>query len=156
VKTTLLAITALTAIALLPSSASAATCSSYRTQAEAQRAADTRDSDGDGIYCESLPCPCLKPGTGSPPPPPPPPASAPKASCSRPATVRRKRPNTAPDDPAATLRGRLRHVTTPDLARLYEPVRPVRALAAGSKGTWRNDETTVRLAFVTRMVSRPA
>jgi endonuclease YncB( thermonuclease family) len=23
---------------------------------------DTRDADGDGIYCEALPCPCLKPG----------------------------------------------------------------------------------------------
>src|SRR5213078_1104283 len=25
---------------------------------------DTRDADGDGIYCEDLPCPCLKPGGG--------------------------------------------------------------------------------------------
>ena len=31
-------------------SASAATCSSYDNQADAQRAADTRDADGDGIY----------------------------------------------------------------------------------------------------------
>ena len=31
-------------------------------QAAAQRAADTVDADGDGIYCESLPCPCLKSG----------------------------------------------------------------------------------------------
>ncbi len=36
----------------------AATCADYKTQAEAQRAKDTRDADGDGIYCESLPCPC--------------------------------------------------------------------------------------------------
>jgi hypothetical protein len=36
----------------------AATCADYPDQAAAQRAADTRDSDGDGIYCESLPCPC--------------------------------------------------------------------------------------------------
>jgi micrococcal nuclease len=42
--------------------ASAATCSDYSNQADAQRAMDTRDADGDGIYCESLPCPCLKPG----------------------------------------------------------------------------------------------
>ena len=39
-----------------------ATCSDYSNQAEAQRAADTIDADGDGIYCESLSCPCLKPG----------------------------------------------------------------------------------------------
>ena len=45
-----------------PATAGAATCSDYATQAEAQRAADTRDGDGDGIYCEALPCPCLRPG----------------------------------------------------------------------------------------------
>src|SRR5262249_37081267 len=28
------------------------------THQAAQNAADTRDSDGDGIYCEDLPCPC--------------------------------------------------------------------------------------------------
>ena len=50
-KTTLLAIVVLMGLALLPSSANAATCSDYSTQAEAQRAADTRDADGDGIYC---------------------------------------------------------------------------------------------------------
>jgi micrococcal nuclease len=44
--------------------ASAATCSDYATQADAQRAADTRDGDGDGIFCETLPCPCVKPGEG--------------------------------------------------------------------------------------------
>jgi hypothetical protein len=45
--------------------AGAATCSQYPNQAAAQRAADTRDADGDGIYCESLPCPCLRPGEGT-------------------------------------------------------------------------------------------
>ena len=35
--------------------ASAATCSDYANQAAAQRAVDTRDPDGDGIYCESDP-----------------------------------------------------------------------------------------------------
>lgn len=57
------------ALAVLPAGASAApvagaaaTCSDYENQADAQRAADTRDADGDGIYCESLPCPCLRPG----------------------------------------------------------------------------------------------
>src|SRR4051794_28996246 len=48
----------------LPSAAPAATCADYSNQADAQRAADTRDADGDGIYCESLPCPCLRPGQG--------------------------------------------------------------------------------------------
>jgi len=38
-----------------------ATCDDYATQAEAQRAKDTRDADGDGIYCETLPCPCSAP-----------------------------------------------------------------------------------------------
>jgi hypothetical protein len=49
------------AIATPPARASA-TCSDYPNQAAAQRAADTRDPDGDGVYCEDLPCPCLKPG----------------------------------------------------------------------------------------------
>ena len=40
--------------------AQAATCASYSNQAAAQRARDTRDADGDGLYCESLPCPCAK------------------------------------------------------------------------------------------------
>jgi hypothetical protein len=44
--------------AWLPGSAEAATCADYSNQAAAQQAADTRDADGDGIYCESLPCPC--------------------------------------------------------------------------------------------------
>jgi hypothetical protein len=38
--------------------ASAAVCADYSNQAAAQQAGDTRDADGDGIYCESLPCPC--------------------------------------------------------------------------------------------------
>lgn len=41
----------------------AATCSDYPNQAAAQRAADTRDADGDGVYCESLPCPCATRGS---------------------------------------------------------------------------------------------
>jgi hypothetical protein len=49
---------ALAALAATPSSAAAKTCSEYPNQAAAQRAADTRDGDGDGVYCESLPCPC--------------------------------------------------------------------------------------------------
>jgi hypothetical protein len=46
------------AAAGLPSPAAAASCSDFQNQAAAQRAANTRDADGDGVYCESLPCPC--------------------------------------------------------------------------------------------------
>ncbi|HEY1539122.1 MAG TPA: hypothetical protein VGF63_06970 [Solirubrobacteraceae bacterium] len=60
---------ALAAILLLPGPASAATCADYSNQAAAQRAADTRDADHDGIYCESLPCPCSTGGTTTAPPP---------------------------------------------------------------------------------------
>ncbi len=41
-----------------PVAHAAATCSDYPNQKTAQAAADTRDADGDGIYCEDLPCPC--------------------------------------------------------------------------------------------------
>ncbi len=41
-------------------------CSDFSNQAAAQRAANTRDGDGDGVYCESLPCPCLKKGASKP------------------------------------------------------------------------------------------
>jgi hypothetical protein len=51
------------------SPASAAVCADYSNQAAAQRAADTRDADGDGIYCEALPCPCST-GSAAPAPPP--------------------------------------------------------------------------------------
>ena len=45
-----------------PRAHAAATCADYPNQAAAQRAADTRDPDGDGLYCEDLPCPCAGPG----------------------------------------------------------------------------------------------
>ncbi len=54
------------AASALPAAASAKSCSAYPNQAAAQRAADTRDGDRDGIYCESLPCPCLKNGVKQP------------------------------------------------------------------------------------------
>src|SRR4051794_5029498 len=41
-----------------PVAHAAAVCSDYPSQKAAQEAADTVDADGDGIYCESLPCPC--------------------------------------------------------------------------------------------------
>jgi micrococcal nuclease len=69
----------LLALVLLPAAdAQAATCSDYSTQAQAQRAHDTIDADHDGIYCESLPCPCLKPGQSSSPSPKPQPKPKPR------------------------------------------------------------------------------
>src|SRR3954453_20679831 len=70
---------ALMMILLVPGSASAAVCADYSNQADAQRAADTRDTDGDGIFCESLPCPCLRPGSGNTSPTPTPP----RRTCTR-------------------------------------------------------------------------
>ncbi|HEY4280355.1 MAG TPA: thermonuclease family protein [Conexibacter sp.] len=57
-----------------PRAHAAAVCADYPNQAAAQQAADTIDADGDGLYCESLPCPC---STGSTPPPSSPPPSHP-------------------------------------------------------------------------------
>lgn len=53
-----LLLSALGAAAPTASVAQAATCGDFADQAAAQEAANTRDTDGDGIYCESLPCPC--------------------------------------------------------------------------------------------------
>lgn len=50
------------ALALAPTVAHGAVCADYPNQKAAQVAKDTRDADGDGIYCEALPCPCLQPG----------------------------------------------------------------------------------------------
>ena len=63
-----------------------AVCADYPNQAAAQRAADTVDGDGDGIYCESLPCPCLKPGDGAPDPH----ADAARAAADQPAARARR------------------------------------------------------------------
>lgn len=72
----------------VPVAHASAVCADYPNQAAAQRAADTRDGDGDGIYCESLPCPCLKPGSGTSPTPTPTPQAPPKDSgCQRPSGV---------------------------------------------------------------------
>jgi hypothetical protein len=57
-----------------------ATCADHPNQAAAQRAADTRDPDGDGLYCESLPCPCLAPAPSQAPPTPSPAPSHPSPS----------------------------------------------------------------------------
>ena len=62
----LLAVFVLVALCVAPAPGDAATCADYPNQAAAQRAHDTRDSDGDGAHCESLPCSCLKPGDSGP------------------------------------------------------------------------------------------
>jgi hypothetical protein len=41
-----------------PIARASAVCADFPNQAAAQAAANTRDPDNDGIYCESLPCPC--------------------------------------------------------------------------------------------------
>jgi hypothetical protein len=65
-QVSLVTLLAACALALVPAgNAQAATCADHATQASAQRAQDTRDGDGDGIYCESNPCPCLT-GDGAP------------------------------------------------------------------------------------------
>ncbi len=87
----LLLVTALAAVFVVagapsgPSVASAATCSDYATQAAAQAAKDTRDPDGDGVYCESNPCPCAGPadtGDGTSDSSPAPPKPTPSAGTS--------------------------------------------------------------------------
>lgn len=95
-RTTLLAIAVVVGLGLLvPSTATAAVCADYSTQADAQSAADTRDADSDGRYCESLPCPCAGAGGSSspsaPPAPPPPPPAAKPRNCTRPSAVQRLR-----------------------------------------------------------------
>ncbi|MEA2272490.1 MAG: hypothetical protein QOI98_1198 [Solirubrobacteraceae bacterium] len=60
-KTALPVLAAVAAGLVAPGLSQAHTCSDYSNQAAAQRAADTRDADGDGVYCESLPCPCAGP-----------------------------------------------------------------------------------------------
>jgi len=72
----LAAVSVTVAIAYAPTTAHAAVCADYPNQAAAQQAADTRDADGDGIYCESLPCPCSKGSGGSEPSTPSTPAPA--------------------------------------------------------------------------------
>lgn len=72
-RSLLLACMVLVSMLAFAPAAQAATCSDYDTQAEAQLAADTRDADADGIYCEALPCPCLKSADGGSEPPPTPP-----------------------------------------------------------------------------------
>ncbi len=68
-----------------PIAHAAAKCADYPNQAAAQKAADTRDADDDGIYCEDLDCPCSEAagggGGGSTP------APKPTTSCTTPRGV---------------------------------------------------------------------
>ena len=69
-----------------------ASCSGHPTQAAAQGAADTRDGNRDGIYCNELPCPCAGPG-----------AAAREAAAERRRTGRPTRlPGTTPPDGSAS------------------------------------------------------
>jgi hypothetical protein len=70
--------TAATGASSPPVAHAASTCADYPNQAAAQAAADTRDADGDGVYCESLPCPCSSGGDQGTEPSEPAPAPTPK------------------------------------------------------------------------------
>lgn len=52
---------------LEPGARAASVCATYGNQAAAQRAADRVDGDDDaeGVHCESLPCPCVKPSASN-------------------------------------------------------------------------------------------
>ncbi len=67
------------------SGASSGRCSDFSNQADAQRAANTRDADGDGVYCESLPCPCSKKGGAKSTPTAAP--NNPEAGCAKPSGI---------------------------------------------------------------------
>ena len=73
-----------------PLARASATCADFPNQAAAQRAHNTRDADGDGVYCESLPCPCAGPGQATP------------------------RQPTASGQPPATFNGRCKRGRLPD------------------------------------------
>lgn len=81
-RSSALAILVIIGAAVTPATAGAKSCADYPDQASAQRAADTRDGDHDGVYCESLPCPCSKKKpTGS--------GKDNKQSCTKPSAVQR-------------------------------------------------------------------
>jgi hypothetical protein len=99
-----------------PVAHAAATCSDYPNQAAAQRAADTRDADGDGVYCESLPCPCSTAAGGGGTTPPSPPAPKP-VTCGRERwsvkTTTDRRASLIDLDPVASSVDQLRRMDVP-------------------------------------------
>jgi hypothetical protein len=98
VRGVVLAALTVSALGAVPSTSFAATCADYPNQAAAQTAGDTRDADGDGIYCESLPCPCstARPGSPTPAPPPASPAPAPTPTPPPPSPAPAPQPAPAP------------------------------------------------------------
>jgi micrococcal nuclease len=75
-----------TTVVLHTTPAQAAVCADHPNQAAAQTAKDTLDGDGDGIYCEAIPCPCSPEWHaqhGSDPNSPKPPASTPSQNSSK-------------------------------------------------------------------------
>lgn len=86
-----------------PVAVRAAVCSDFPNQAAAQAAANTRDADGDGVYCESLPCPCAGPGSSQPAPASPTPAqpSPAEPAPAQPAPSTPAQPAPAPTTPVA-------------------------------------------------------
>lgn len=61
-RTLVVGLFALALVWAVPQAAQAAVCADHPNQASAQAAQDTRDADGDGVYCEALPCPCAGDG----------------------------------------------------------------------------------------------
>lgn len=86
-----------------PPAAEAATCAEHSNQASAQRAKDTRDGDGDGVYCETLPCPCSRPG--------------PEGSGSLPSTEGRR--GSTQRRVTRRLKGRVTSITDGDTMKVY-------------------------------------
>jgi hypothetical protein len=68
-----------------PTARAASVCADYPNQAAARHAANTRDPDHDGLYCEDLPCPCAGPGDSKAPAAPV--ADRHQSSCVRPKKV---------------------------------------------------------------------
>jgi micrococcal nuclease len=91
-----------------PRARASAVCADYDDQADAQRAADTIDADGDGIYCEALPCPCIKPGSD------PAPATDPVPPAPRP----RRTAAPAPKKRAQVIEARITSVTDGDTIKV--------------------------------------
>gem|GEM_PF-1703788 len=122
-RTTLVTIVGLVVFALPASSASAATCADYSNQAAAQRAADTRDANSNGVYCEALPCPCLKPGQGgggpAPAPPPAPTQGAVRCGLERQSvkTLTDTRASRVSYDPKTATVDQLRALSAPAVGR---------------------------------------
>jgi len=96
-----------------PIARASAVCADFPNQSAAQAAANTRDTDNDGIYCESLPCPCSPewhaqhggtPGTPPPPTPDPPPPlpPAPPTPEPEPMPPAEPQPQPEPSEPEPT------------------------------------------------------